>query len=1338
MEPFQLTTRIVLIATALVAATVRADLSVLSQTISFRRLEIPGGNGDMAIVSLRFDKAIGLRLPGRADSQLSEFKGVNITQRGNGEQDATPLLFLALRGLASLRCVKPDQGVAEWNMTGDMPQNGPPTDLLPAPPTDEPGSSFLSSLGGYTFDAEWHDDRLNFLLLMEGWFDGNHMSNKGATRSLLPTWDCRLRFTNSSAAPRIVDPVDGAVFTGDTSSLTPSENECTSAGVERIRLAFQGLTAAMQNVTSKSQLNALDMTAGAVSLFEAWEGCQAKIESFFTQENGTMTLPPTKQCTEPYGSPEYLASPCCNEELAYSQCCVATTREMKYVKVGAARMQPGACRQPEAIVSILVSYVEARESAVLIQQANSGNDMSSRWDTLTQFISDCNSELQSTTCVVDSDCIYTHSCNQQSGTCNFDYENSQHAYAACFVDKMDPTLKSELVRQFGLNALSDTLAEDFASKFEERVFDLDCVGPAADRYRQQWKETVDSRGNRYGYMTAVNATGCLLDKQCNWNRWENTDEEKCTGASVLASRGASFCGIRNGSGRDLQDLSVPSQCQAVAYFTQSECEAAGAGHAWVAFQGSFQGSCVRTDINTLAECLSTAPCLPYKTRLQNQIATGTYSPFSPANWDPQCASTMCFHQGWNQTFCEGLRARAGGLGFNHPAMPLIWSLGWDANTGVCGANLGNLKSAERNATSCAVLSSALGLQPDDFSFQEGHMFRPGQWSTAQECTVGRCNIPALSYYGVNGSTCEAREYCTQSCARCKTYQRDQTGQNERVLCYSTAINSSVNCPSPGLWRTSFAQREQGNGANSTVHSYCEFPYSTRASCEANPGLVFRSCPDLSTREECVFDSSMPWEYRLLQCTYDTHTDCLTQDECEQQGQCNDWDMQTCQCSPGSGCSCSSGACISPWVGGRQQACGGNDFNQGFRPTRFGCMDTTVSSEQECSQKEGNWHWEEKAFTEAACLAHGTGCKAKESRWGGQQIGRNASECTKCGGKPESKYTWTWGRVVPGQQQELTWTNRSWVSTNQLKQTLSFNKLQVEVSSAVAAIFAREMMNRLNSVVQKRIATFLPISRCCSATDTGEECFPLEVVPDAQCAAQPGSDSQVCESPAGSVELPAGAVTSLSGAMVSTSVVLYGTAVANASATAETGSSSAGTLSRKAVGQLFMAAVRKDTTVVTVSPASNDVVLNSHGAVVGEIISNALVLVETPNITFPLRVCVPILASAAQDTAAYPVQDLCSATLLVGPPLSLVVDEQGSALCANVTAFGAYFACNRLEDWANVTPSSQASSKDMPAWEFWTIIGASIAAGLLIFGSIGYYWYKMRQTVAYTKVYHDQK
>ena len=1331
----------VLLLAALALSWTRAELAILEQTIAFRRLEMPGGNGELAVINLLFDGEVGVIRPGRSTAEpLADFKGVNVTIRQDGGQEAVPKLSASTAYLASLQCTDANGATRRWNMTGGSSSNGPPRDLMIAPPTDEPGSSFLSSLGGFVFDAEWYSNRLSLVLLMEGHFDGNSFANQGATRSLMAQWDCRVHFSSSALESRLAHVADNSVFAQTTDALTFQDSRCTLAGIERIQAAIAGFMSAVQNVTTKDQLNALEMTSGAVSLFEAWEGCQRLIEGFFTPENGTLLLPPTTQCTEQYGTEAYLKSACCNRDLAFSECCAPTSREMRYTKVGAVNINSDVCRNPEAIAVVLASYVETRESASLIQQMEAQSGSSSGWDTYTEFIGKCNEALISTTCSVNTDCLYSKSCNQQSGTCNFDWENSQGAYAACFVDKMNPTLKAELVRQFGLDALSATLADDFATAFEQRVFDVDCVGPTSQRYRQQWKETVDTNGNRIGYMQPANTTGCLLEKQCNWNRWENTNEAQCTGAPVLAARGSVFCGARNGGSRDLQDVTVPSQCQAVDFGSQNECQEAGSNHVWVSGSQGWQGACVRNDTITLDSCLSGPLCASQRQRTQQQIAAGTYNPFAPTNWDPQCASTVCYHEGWNLTYCEGLRTTAFGLSNDHPLRNILFNLAWNSELGICSVNLRNIKSSERNATSCQLLSSTLGTGDGSFVFQEGHLFRPGQWSTEQECALGRCSIPTLSYFGVNATTCESRTSCTQSCARCKTFARDQSGQNERTLCYSVSIDSSQECVSPGVWEQNVVQLNQGMQQNSTTYNMCVFPYATRQAC-TDAGMTFKSCADLTTREECVFAPSTPWQYRLLQCTFDAHTDCLTRDECEQQGQCNDWDMQSCSCSPGSGCVCNSGACVLLRTSQDNSQCGGGGGEGGgqgavLRPTRFGCMNTSVTTEAVCGNLQGGWRWYEKARTQLACESHGTGCKPKESNWGGQLIARNSSECAKCGGRSESQYTWAQGQVVPGQQQELTWTNRSWVTTNQLKQTLSFNKLQLEINNGVAAIFARKMANRLNSVVQKRVATFVPVSRCCGAGRlTQGDCFAVEQVPDAQCVTEPGSLAQVCESPAGSVTFPPGSVQSLSGSVISTSVVLFGVAVANAT-TPDSTSITTGTLALP-LGNLFMQT--KDVAPVVVSPATNDVVNNALGVTVGEIISNALVLLETPNITFPLLLCIPVLAGADQDTTAYPVKDFCAITLLVGPPLDLTVEEQGSSLCANVTEFGTYFACNRKTGWATATAataaSSSSSSSSMPTWELWTIISASVV-GFLLLVALGYWYCVTRKPYQTLSTYSD--
>lgn len=1348
-----------------------AALQIKNQRMTTRQLSFPGFGAEIALFEFTFDNNVTVTIDGVATS-FADLAGSTIRPTaGNNNDNGPPATadILKAGGLVDVFC----------NISGtttvfrsDSPnlEHGPPTGSMVVLPTDEPAATFLRTMSGYNFPAAVHTDRVAVVVIMRAVGDGNNLGNARFdghfNTSTMGNGQCKVRFHNDTVLLHSVEHPT-VNFTGNSDPFVVEDNICDLIGGDRVTVALQQFATVASNITTVEASDALNFVAGSFTVFESWAGCTDKIKQMYTTKTTSRLVTNVNSCLYKFGTAAYRESPCCNRTLQYSQCCAPHVASIPFTTFDEITIPDGMCNHPDSVRPILLSYLEATER--FEKYGDSIGNNNAAWDTYTKVQRDCSDALSSASCLTDGDCTYTQSCNPNSQTCNFDWDHPQLPYARCYVDKADPALLNELLRIWNVDPLSDTLAEDVAAVWIARYSTLDCAGPSAELWRRRMVTAYDAQGNPFGLIVPGNETGCLEKQVCNWNSWQNGDDaELCAGASVLSIKGDHFCGNKQGGNSNYFDLTVMPQCQVTMNIqSQAECLALGAStHRWESFPGGAGGgSCFYTGPGAvnLTLCLSSPFCAAFRTTLQNAIDAGTYNPYSQQfNFDIDCGNSWCYFENiTTQNQCTHYQQLASHALQGHTADFLfngLNSLAWDDTHQLCRFGSFGLPPSSMNSTFCQAAATFINATTLA-SYSEARTFRPGSWSTAQECARGQCTVPSLNYFGVTSQACAAATYCTKQCAYCSTFQRDPTGLQELTLCYNPSITTQQTCLSPGKWNMYNLPTTANNngGGGGSQHSACVYDYSATQCADA--GFTYRSCGQLLTETRCNnystgFDGdALQWAYKAIGCQWNAHANCRTAQECTAQGECNDQEFQSFSSNNGPN-PFSDGACVRPFdidpTTGNQQPCDEHVSRQ----SRTGCVFNSVTNQDDCVALGDSYTWETRAATAAACSAHGKGCKAPD--WNGPNlIGRDADECALCSGTMEDQFTFSHGEVVSGSMQTLTWLDRKMVSENSWQATLDFQLLGNDVSAAVAAVLAKGLIAAMNAQFSAVLPMLQTIACDCSGGPSREDCFDAVQIPDCSCTLLPGLDTpQTCSCAGGATyTFPPGSITGTRPVQIYLSNVPAGFAIAAPSTANPPNACSCRTDTQTGnpicdcrlvrrydvatdsfkfqtlTGSNLMAANTKflkgnvlATDTASGAPFTGDpnIIRDYLGNVVGQVVGSARIFISDSSVTYPISACMPIDFNIQQDNITYPIPDFTQPNLLI--PLNASVTVNGNQLCGLIPANGTYYPIIREINWNHTTiivpPTSSSTGAAASSSSSDLIAGLTITQWEILGGVLG--------------------
>lgn len=823
-----------------------------------------------------------------------------------------------------------------------------------------------------------------------------------------------------------------------------------------------------------------------------------------------------------------------------------------------------------------------------------------------------NAEKRSfTDCKAHTDCLHGYVCDFSVGVCKFPHTDpirfigshlGHHLSDEAMIvmqrlRSMDPTsttMLAEMRRQLSTPLESeltiDLLPGIVASPMHYRPAQLnltaaDCAGPHSARCRSNYTEEMDELGNWKVTEVEANKTCCETTGQhCNYNARLYADQTSCTGAAQISIVGSNFCGVRDGGSlTDYREIGNQPNCISTRHNTSTTC--AAAGYTWYTEPNGY-AACM-TGSTTLGGCLgtgATGPCASLYTAVGAAIAGNTYRHDDPTlNSNVLCASTVCWSTVVSAATCWALPALASSkFSANNPLFKVALGIAWHPGPGICVAALHHVPLTQQGAVNCRDLESNYTLARGIFQYHAGTAFRPGMWDTQDKCQssgAGHCSVPRLNHFGTTATQCRGARSCAHSCSKCVSIRKDATGQSEKGMCYDARALTEAMCQAPGVWRnyTTVAP----TGATSTQnHGICEYPIEDSATCTAlaiTPptnvvppllpvSMTWASCHSFTTKATCDIAGAsdrtyaQSWIYKALQCAWDWRAPCTAADnsDCDNERRCDDDELDTCTCTPGTLCSCANGACIQPWAvdatSNARNECPLGDA--GIVQTRIGCKDEATLTSTACALKGGTWTWYAKAFTEADCLAHGYGCYALSSKDqvpGVDVLLRNNTECRAGGsGNITSHYRWLLGstehpndlqndvtqaqsrlrRSPQGLRQETfdsskwqssQWLPRLWTNSGDHTTTISFSRAQqMAYQIAMRTVYA----TKLRRVLGMRFHQMKPIIHVMAdsmATDTdrqacGDNCEDPVFVYHPNCLIPPGSKA-VCQTEQGALLIP---------------------------------------------------------------------------------------------------------------------------------------------------------------------------------------------------------------------------
>jgi len=1113
--------------------------------------------------------------------------------------------------------------------------------FVPAPASDDPASSFISLImGGFQTNETYYNNQfVGFYIYRMKQGDRAMGITPGAMSAL--TWSVSFPGAQSVADRALIVDGAGNSFTGTVSFAAPRALKCSAQAMVKVTAYLANVidyangqvnsgTLTMQSIGQTSQ-----MMAGVLSK-EAYVACYDILQSMAIVANQPTTITGSSGCQFQYGTLDWANDPCCNSGITTSCCAPKTvTVNAPVLKSLNATLVTAKCRTPPAIMPVLTDFVEV---AIKIMALPPLPDMSAFFMTNQQFLQDCQSAVYNTQCTVDTDC-YSGSCDRRSGRCTVFYGQEGPALAKCFLVKAPNNILLELKAQLGMQAKYETPAAEaaaFTAQFVSRFSAPDCMGDwsSAEPYKRQMQHVKDPNSGSYS-MVAVpgNQTGCLSVMGCNADRWNYQTQASCMSSSLSSS----FCG--NCQAGQCQDLTIMPSCIINAW-TQSDCTSFGG--MWKADKYG-QQMCF-TQNTTVATCFSDPLCNSTVAKWNAAIAAGLHSP-SGGVWN-QCEGygVTCYSNATNRDQCTS------------QSQALNQNAYWDDNLHAC-----KLYTANTLAACTAQGGKAL----------IGKRFQSGQFYDQATCSVGMCNIWRL---GPNApaSTCTSNFDCSVPCRKCLANNDPAVSTNAQTnptpisYCIATAANST-NCasaPYNGAWKSVQNAPSQGQ-----TTSYCVKSLNTQSDCTA-AGYSWFDCRSRSS-DTCAATNTFS---AALQCRWMDHAPCDSQAECNAQGQCDDWEFQTW------GSDAPVGKCMVPksadthgqlqckdhgWYAQLKSSLpAGLQYEQW---TRIGCIRPDLTTSATCTAAGGVW--KTKAKTAAECAAHGQGCSEQNNPWG--LSGKQGTVCTSCGGVLKDYYTWTAGVGFAGQMMPLTWKTRAWTAVNSWGSALDYNAMSSAVGNAIASLYARIQINNAQ-VKYMPLFKILELVGCDCAG--GVNCFstPSPVVLN-KCRADPGVPN-TCSG----VSYNSSAFGGTASATVSISQV-------NAGAFSAAYTQVNGMVTQATDGK-FKLFQTSGTGSSTLSAANYAVVVNSQGAIVGQLLGNAQVVSFSSAPSAPVTLCLTKNPSIP-TSSAYTVNDfgLTNSNNQIIPQ-AMTVTVNGDKFCAPIRASGSYWPVLRSSTWTTITPA----------------------------------------------------
>lgn len=1083
--------------------------SVLTQRMSTRSIELGHiGSADVAVFEVQFDEPLKLQThPLTAPNSFTAYD-TSLQDQTALNVDTANTHYFAFRewpGIATLTCTSPDTGtdvvyrsafcrtddvVDNFNDDYDYSVQLPLGRIFSLPAIHEPALGFAMMLGAPSLGHDWKNDTVAFgLVLSRTNLTTTTNGTAGLTIANINKWGCRLNFPDYESTGcfrRIYGSNTGMEFNGTTDVFDSLYVPVPSTGDI---LDIIGTTRVLETlwesrVSHEEGSRQMNLYRGMLSMYAAYGSLAGVLDSGVKHvSNVTVSHDLTAGCPFAFGSDDYATSPACNYTLRFVSCPAGGSVQSLHPTFAESKTL-GSCWHPAAIASMLPNWLTIKTRAA-VQASRPDNDPFSDYQSMSHILDDI---LAGSYGNGATPACYHHAacasgwCDKRSASCMLDRSRPEMGIAKLMELRMSLDFKEELGRKWKFDPYSPDFQTTVANYIRANYVHRTCL-VQNNMFGDIGEVDVDPNNADANTLAAViyrPYTGDCTGFGQSCSAWDSI----CNDHLQTVEVGDFFCGFKfsSAAGQTVyEEISTPAQCVATSYTDNSaDClksNATGGGRMFITAQGyawqtpfPLRGHCIRPSLNTVSTCLSSPVCATRVTYINERVASNTHSPFSGAHDLGACGLDLCYFTvaaSITKPQCLALQATSA-TGKNGA---LIATLNWLDDEQMCVSVFNPTVFPvphERNQTVCDSAAVAMG-KTGLFIFQEGRTFLPGQWDTPEKCAVGRCDIPEMSYSGVNQSRCEAEPTCTRSCGRCTSSLMD-AWSHEKKYCVSGTVQSD--CLSPGNWTGAF----------------CSQPYGQQT-CTTK-GYTFYSCADITERDACnaagssASASHIPYGNLAdnLACRWFQEADCGITTDCDAagSGECTGIiSRPVYSCAVDGTCANPAGRCVSRRqvspITNTLELCTSSDGGT----MEYGefCVDTTAT-QTSCAAKGPGWTWTLAPQNAAECAAAGQGCNDPGWTGGGLSLLPSA-DCLACGGNITGPYLWLKSLPRRGHQQNTTWVHRSQITTGQFNLTINEPLLHHDLRLIAGSAVSQRVMNDYYAGIASKLGVLQAVALDCN-------------------------------------------------------------------------------------------------------------------------------------------------------------------------------------------------------------------------------------------------------------------
>ena len=260
-----------------------------------------------------------------------------------------------------------------------------------------------------------------------------------------------------------------------------------------------------------NQFEAGLVTLSLIKMIDGFETCKSLLESMLVTSEEASWVAGVRGCTHEQGSDPWRFDPCCNPEVAFTECCPIRDVEEKTIVIKSVSPAPQCnASLSEELLNALLSFSMAHK---LRTDKHTGCTAvrnrklpPKKMENLFQFLDTCydliftgKTKSGKETCQKDNEC-YTEKCEQSSGSpdygagsgygsgggssanpakrCRIPYGDYEGPFTTCGIDNMDPMLLNWLRKEIGASA--DVSMETLRAEIFDRYAEETCAGSSAE------------------------------------------------------------------------------------------------------------------------------------------------------------------------------------------------------------------------------------------------------------------------------------------------------------------------------------------------------------------------------------------------------------------------------------------------------------------------------------------------------------------------------------------------------------------------------------------------------------------------------------------------------------------------------------------------------------------------------------------------------------------------------------------------------------------------------------------------------------------------------------------